>query len=264
MSILDKVKQQMQAPAQQPANLGGQTQTVRGLLQAKTGKQVAPTSGPQQSSIKERMAQKATQDASKQVQQTGQIQAAQIGEREADIEQRQDQQQVEFEENLANATAQFDRQSDSIMNQFFNGQKSLQNSKDIADLEQLGFIARLDNKQYIDALQLEGQKKRLSEGQNFKLEMAKTVFADSQDFLKDDLQYRAMMDMDDRAWNENLANMDINKALEFAEAENKQANAEMMAKGTGDAFSSFLSYWEKNPDLFNDEKGNANTNKPTG
>ena len=47
MALLDKLKQQMQAPAQQPANIGGQTDTVRGLLQAKTGKAAAPSAAPQ-------------------------------------------------------------------------------------------------------------------------------------------------------------------------------------------------------------------------
>jgi hypothetical protein len=139
MTLLNKVKDQLQSPVSQPTNIGGQTESVRGLLQAKSGKDTPTSSGPRQSSIQEKMAEQQTRQAGQQAQQTGQIQAAQLEEREADIQQREVIQEQQFQENLKNIQASFDQRSNSILRQFESGQKRLDNSRDLADLEQVGF-----------------------------------------------------------------------------------------------------------------------------
>ena len=233
MALLDKIKEQMQSPVQQPANLGGQTDTVRGLLQAKTGKAAVPSSAPRQSSIKEKMAEQQTQLAGQDLQQQGQIQAAQIGEREADIEQRTLQQEQQFQDNLKNLQSDFNRRSNSMLQQFESGQKRLDNQKDMQDLELLGFEARMQNNQYIDQLKQEGDKLRLDQGSAFKEQLARSVFSDNVQLLQDQLAFKTIVDADDRQFQKEMSDMDIDYAMEMADNAMKSTSARQVTQGVG-------------------------------
>jgi hypothetical protein len=258
MTLLNKLKEQLQAPTSQPTNLGGQTDTVRGLLQAKSGKEVQSSGAPRQSSIKEKMAEQQTRQAGQQLQQAGQIQAAQLEEREADIGQREVIQEQQFQENLKNIQANFDQRSNSILQQFESGQKRLDNSRDLEELEQVGFEARLQNKQYIDQLTSEGDKKRLDNSLVFKQEMARNVLKDNQDLLTNDLAFKAITEADDRQFQREIADMDINYAMDIANNAAKSASQRQTIEGVGGLVSAGIEYGAKTGAFSSGEKGKAN------
>jgi hypothetical protein len=183
------------------------------------------------------MAEQQTRLAGEQIEQTGRIQAEQIEQREADIEQRAIQQEQQFQENLKNLQADFGRRSNSILQQFESGQKRLNNQEDIADLEQLGFEARLQNKQYIDQLQREGDKLRLNQGLNFKEQMAKNIFKDNRELLENELAFKTIVDADDRQFQREIADMDIDYAMELADSAAKAASQRQIVTGIGGAVS---------------------------
>lgn len=266
MSLLDKIKQQMQAPVQQPANLGDQTGTVRKLLQAKTGKAMQPATGPRQSSIKEKLAEQQTQLASKDLQQKGQIQAAQIGEREADIEQRALQQEQNYQQNMRKIQDDFKRNSNSILNQFESGMKRLDNSRDIADLEQLAFASRLSNDKYIDKLQSEGQRMRLDDATEFKKQLTRSIIKDNQALMRNTVAFNTVMDANDREFQRAMAEMDIDYAIQIGDDEIRQAATQQKFEGLGTLVkgaSDYYAFDSKKNDSSSDLQASGEKINPT-
>lgn len=238
MSLLDKLKENMTQPAQAPQV--NQTSRVRDLLAAKSGK--AGPGGPKRVNTAEIAATQATQAASKALQQQGEIGAEQLAQTSADIEQNRQQQLTQQTQTLKEQQSQFDRQSDNILNQFERGQKSLQNSKDIADLEQLGFQARLESEQYVNQIQLEGDRLRLDDDLSFKTQLAKEQWSSDIALFQDKVKMREMIDADNRVFLEEVSKIDINSALELAESEAKQANTESMIQGVSGLASGAIQY----------------------
>ena len=241
MSLLDKLKENMTQPAQAPQV--NQTSRVRDLLAAKSGKAgAAGTGGPKRVNTAERAAVQQTQAASKALQQQGAIGAEQLAQTSADIEQNRQHQLTQQTQTLKEQQSQFDRQSDNILNQFERGQKSLQNSKDIQELEQLGFQARLESEQYVNQLQLEGDRLRLDDSLAFKTQLAKEQWSSNIALFQDKIKVKEMIDADNRTFLEEVSKIDINSALEIAEAGIKQANIEAQMGALGNIASSAVSY----------------------
>lgn len=224
MSLFDILKQK--APVAPPA--AQSTQQVQGLIQAKSGKAGAPTQGPATSNVAE---QQATQTA--QVQQGAQQQAAQAqgaqmanaavtqGENEALAE-------AKFSEEQEDVKSRLLQQTNSVLQEYEQGNRTLDFNRDKAKLEQVGFTLRLTNDKYLSNLQREGKKSRLDSDLGFKEELMRTIFADEEELIRDDLDFRALMRADDREFEKLMATMDINTALQIASAESKAANQQQM------------------------------------
>lgn len=120
-----------------------------------------------------------------------------------------------------------------MLQQFETGQKTLRTQQDISDLEQVGFGLRLQNDQYINQLQDIGQRQRLDDQLSFKKQLAQTVFQDQQDILQNEIAFNRMMDADDREFAEELAQMDINYAMQVADNAAKSAATRQIATGIG-------------------------------
>lgn len=241
MALLDTIKQQLQSPLQGQVGVapGGHTQTVRQLLQAKTGKAAAPSVGPRQSALQEKAAEAQTQAGQQQLGLRGRIQAEQIGQQQADIAQRTEQQAKQFQEQYQDIQDQFQRQSMQLIDQFERGQKTLKTTKDLADLEQVGFQTRLQNDQYI-SLQEVGKRNRLDNQLEFKKQLAQNVFKDQQELLVNEIAFQRILSADDREFTEELADMDLNYAMQIADNATKAASQRQVITGVGDLFSTGL------------------------
>ena len=234
MALLDNIKNQLQSPQGQPgAGEGGQTQSVRDLLRAKTGKVSTPESGPRQSALQEAVAEQQTKAGQQQLGLRGRLQAEQLGQQQADIAQRTQQEGAQFQEQMKAAQADFDRRSNSMLDQFEAGQKSLKSQQDVADLEQLGFDIRMQNDQYVNQLQDIGKRNRLDNQLEFKKQLAQNVFKDQQDLLTNQLAFDRIVSADDREFTQELANMDINYAMQVADSAAKAASQRQVMQGVG-------------------------------
>ena len=89
-SLMDTIKNEMQAPAEKPQL--GETTEIERLMRAKSGKAAQPSSGPRQSALGERIAARQTELGGQQIAQQGAITAQQQEEQGADIAQRTQQQ----------------------------------------------------------------------------------------------------------------------------------------------------------------------------
>jgi hypothetical protein len=173
-----------------------------------------------------------------------QLQLQQVAQAEQQGQQQVQQQaeQVVKEEQLVqrDMTEQSARFMDQLMNdqlgvlqQFSKGEKQLNLKKDKARLEQIGFTLRLNNDKYINKLQEEGFRARLDNEAVFEEELARSIFAEELDLFRDNLDFRAMMGASDRDFQEQVASMDLNSAIELANASAQSAASQQMWSGIG-------------------------------
>jgi hypothetical protein len=219
-NLLDTVQQKLagQAPKPQQQETGlGATSGIETLLRQGKGKAVGPQTGPRGSALGERIQARQAELEQQTVADQGKIAGQQQMAQEADIDQRAQQEQQQAQQQLQQMGQKTQMQIDNLLDSYAQGQRRLESDEDLANLELIGFNARLSNDQYINQLQNEGQTKRLDNMLNFKTELAKDVFAGQNNLLNDKLKMQAMMDMDDRQFAEQLGEMDINYAMDVIE-----------------------------------------------
>lgn len=245
-SLLDAINKNLKpsTPAQQAPQLG-ETEQVRRLVRAKSGKAVGPSSGPAQSSLGERVVAGQTRLGQQQLASQAKLIGEQQGQQAADIAQREQQQATQFEQQREQQKADYSRQADSILNQYTQGNKQLSTQKDLANIEQAGAALRLSNQQYIDRLQTEGQRARLDNDVNFKTQMAQNVFSDAEDLLSNQLAFKAIMDADDREFRNQIAQIDAATALDMARSEIEATKAGNIWTGVGNLAQTAISAYAK-------------------
>lgn len=240
MALLDSLRERLQAqPTPTPAGSG--VETVRKLIQAGTGKQAAPTTAPRQSNLQELREEAATRAGQRQLNLAGQIQSEQLAQREADITQRAQQADVQFQESFKDIQNNLVQKTNQLLNQFESGQKTLDIQKNISEIEQLGFNLRLQNAQYLNQLQTAGQVARLDNELEFKKQLAQNVFRDNQQLLINDLAFQRIIEADDREFAAELAAMNTDYALEVAANALKSQNIQTTAAGAGSIVSGAIS-----------------------
>lgn len=222
------------APQASEQNLTGQAQT---LLQAKSGKAVAPGSTPRISNVGEQMANMQTGLGQQQLAQQVALGTQQLATQANQQQQQIDLQKKEQQFQSSKVEEDFTRNEDAMMNQYLQGQKQLNLKKDKAKFEQLGFKLRLQDQTYMDNLNREAKKSQLDNGLKFKEEMARTVFSEELDMFQDNLQFRGTMFSDKMSFNEQMSNMDLDYAVQMAQFENKQAAANSLFTGIGGAIT---------------------------
>lgn len=236
MNLFDTIKKNTNQAAAAPTaapqaseqNLTGQTQK---LLQAKSGKAVAPGSTPRISNVGEQVANLQTAVAQGQLAQQAAIAnqqlTQQVQEQQAKITQAQNEQSFAEQK----VEEDFTRNEEAIMDQYLQGQKQLDLKKDGSKFEQIGFKLRLQNDQYVDNLKRAAAKSQLDNDVRFKEELAKSMFADEMDLFNDNLDFRAAMFADKQEFAESMANMDMDYAIGLADYASKEAAAQQKFSG---------------------------------
>lgn len=259
-TLLDTIRGNLEGPKSTAPALG-QTEQVRGLIQAKSGKAAPQTSAPRQSSMKERMAAQQAGDAGKQIQQQGKIQSAQMGEQQADIQQRASQQEQQTTQSKAEMQQRFDNQISNVLQDFARGNRTLENRKDIAAMEQVGFLARFENQRYVDNLQKAGRQKRMKDSYSFKEEYARQALANHTSIVESDLNFRTLLEADNRTFMNELAQMDATYALQMADIAAKEAATQQMASGVSSLITGGAKMYGSG--MFSSDPGSTGIPTPT-
>jgi hypothetical protein len=244
-TLLDTIKNKMKSPQEQVQPELGKTQQAQRLLRAKSGKAAAPQAGPRASALKERMAAQATEAGAEELRQTGEVQAEQLEQREQDIAQREVQQQAKSEQAFKQSKQQFEQKSHNLLNELERAGKDINAREYKSNLEQLGFNMRLQNDQYLNRIKQEGQKARLDNGLEFKAQLAQEVFDNNKDILEDKISFKQLIEADDRTFTRELADMDINYAVELADKEIEGIQTRQVATGLGGAVKGGIEAAEK-------------------
>lgn len=225
-TLFDTIRGQLQSPGSnsQPAPIADQTKQTQNLLRAKLGKASSTGGGaPRLSNIGERVANQQTQLGMQQLGQQGQQQAQQQQQQQLGQQAQEQQQLAQIADKQKTMNQQFSQETENTLQEFSRGKLKLSDQKDASKMEQLGFNLRLQDQNYIDALQNDGAMKRLNNANDFKIEQAQSMFDNNETLVKMGLDSRAAANADDRVFDQALAQMDINKAITMFNDEQKAA-----------------------------------------
>lgn len=241
-NLFETLNKNMQKPEQQ-IGMTDQTQQVQGLLRTKLGKATSSNNAvPGISNIQEQQAVKQAQNQQSQIAQQGQIQAEQANQQ--DIAQKaQEQESIrQINEKSKDIANTFQLQTNDLLNEFERGQAKLGDTKDAAKTEQLAFQLRLQDQNYIDQLQREGDLNRFNSAEDFKLAAAEQQVADNKALLSMGLDAEAFANMKDSEFAKALSTMDVNKAIEMFKQEQEQQKKMSRYKLLGSLVSTGANY----------------------
>jgi hypothetical protein len=113
--------------------------------------------------------------------------------------------------------------------------KDINNEKQIGEIEQLTFLNNLSNRKWADTVKAEGAKRRLDVDSQMKDALMYANFDDMMYSLNQDLKFKSALMADDRAFNEYLATIEpeaaINAAIQMQKAEASAAAVKGAVKG---------------------------------
>jgi hypothetical protein len=211
-NLFDTINQTLQAkPVTAPAQ--DQTQQVQGLLRAKLGKATTGAgAAPVASNVQEQVANRQTQLQGQQLQNQGIVEAQQLGQQVAGQQVQLQEQQRELNQRMQDTQQRYTIETDNLLKQFERGEAQLNDSRDQAKAEQMGFGLRLQDKQYLRNLEQSGAKARIKDALSYGEEMARTTIGQNQALLKLGLDSKAISEASDREFAELLGRMGIDEA----------------------------------------------------
>ena len=225
----------MAQPAQAPGSVLGQTEAVRAISQAASGKQVPGLggAGPARSVQGEMQVVDQVRRGQEELAKQNQIQQLAFAQEAKNIQDEEEFKNKLLSEEELNARDKYLATQERILSEYTTGQRQLDLNKDKAKLEQLGFSMRLSNDKYLNELQRQATMANLSDALAFEEEMYRTVFADEEELLRDDLDFRALIAADRRTFEDEVSQISLDMALDIARAENKQLAQRQMWEGIG-------------------------------
>jgi hypothetical protein len=244
-TLFDTISKTLQA-APAPQQQQDQTAQVQGLLRAKLGKATTGTgAAPAASNVQEQVANRQTQLQGQQLQQQGVVEAQQLQQQAAGQQGQLAEQQRQLAEQSKSQTQRFNLDSENLLSEFERGLVRLDDNREATKAEQLGFQLRLQDKQYLQALEMSGAKERIRNAQNFAVEIANTEIGMNKALLKLGLDSKAIAEASERQFNEGLGRMGIDEARSlFREEQNHQrrmapytAGSAILSAGIGYAAS---------------------------
>lgn len=241
-NLMDTIQQKLANPQPVQGSLPqmGQGQDIATLIKARSGKAQQAGAAPAMSNVAEQVAANQVKTAQTQLGAEGKIQAAQQQEQSADIQQNAQQSNKQFQEQRADQKQNLRIKTDQILDEYATGQKKIRNMKDIENLEQVGFSIRLNNDQYINQLQNEGNRARLDDMAEFRYQAAQDAWGLKDNQMMDQRAFSDMMSMSDREFQEKLAEYDAQDIVSDLEYQSKTAEARGKAEATGGIMSGIL------------------------
>lgn len=250
-NLLDAINNNTSAVAGQKMGQTDQTQTLAGLLRAKSGKAVAaPEVG--MSNLGEQSATAgANATMANQVAPAAAIQESGTQEQGAAIGQGVQEQQAQLGQAKQFNTLQNKLQTTALLNQFKQNEGGLKMQENEASVQQFAQGLRLQNAQYIDKLQMAGDKARLDDANSFKEEMAKTTFGDNTDVLTKQLGDKSILDANNNEFKTAMGNMSVDQANTILDNELASAKKQGLYTGLGNLATAGVGAYgayEKNQD----------------
>lgn len=234
-NLLDTIRQSSQV--QQPG-VTDEGRRLQQLLRAKSGREVSGEAvGP--SSLQE---QQAVTESQQQIQQKvlpqAQIQQAGLEQQQAGQQQQETQQVQQIEQQKRFDTLENKMKTDQLLNDLERDKSRLDLARDKSRLEQVGFQLRLQDKQYIDTLQREGEKRRLGDDAEFRKAMTETALGNNKQLLEKNLTGKSVIDASDQEFRKSLASMGASDAYNMFREDQKAAKQKAMWEGVGSLTSS--------------------------
>lgn len=241
-TLFEALQESQKAP---PMNQLGGGQALQAGLQAKTGKALGSSSGPQASTLGE---QAAAQDTAIQGQQLQKEQQLNLGGQQQQAQAQEENlglQKQGIKEERADFQSKAARNATQLLNSFQREGKQLDYEKDKSKIEQLMSDARLSNEKYINDLQLNGDKARLGDELSFKQVLAKDVFGEQSQMLQQKFDWGKLLSKDESEFAMEMGKMSIADAIDALNASMKADAAKQMFTGIDGIVSTGASGYEK-------------------
>lgn len=231
-SILENVKRGLETAPASP-QLGAQEQ-VQQLTRATTGKAVGSGTTPALSQQGQAQAAQQTQAQQRQMQLQQQEVSGQLGAAERQIEKEKVLQKQKISQSEIALKERGYQKLSEILDNFAQNKDKLSLDKKKAQVEQAGFLLRLNNEKYITKLQIEGKKARLQNELQFKESLTLAIFAEERELLQSNLGFQSLINAEQREFRSKLEYMSLEQSMELADikAAGKNAAAKYQAIGS--------------------------------
>lgn len=220
------------------------TPTVNPLLQSQTeniAKQVQAASGKVVSSpiptgvnLGERLAQKQAMEEQTQVSQ-------EAAAKEVELDQQRKAQELEaaaegmrLNEQALTMKQNFQQKAESLVSEYLQNMKKIETQRDQAKMEVASFLLRLSNDKYLNNLKVHGAKARLENNLKFNEELQRSIWSDEIELLNGDLNFKSLLRADERQFERDVANIDLNTAIALATTASDVENYKRISSGMVD------------------------------
>lgn len=221
----------------QTAKASEGTQGASKLLRSKLTGKGTGVSAPTTTSDATVAATQQTQAGLTQVQQQGSVAASQVAGQDAQQQLRDQQAMTQADIDRQAIEQSFDIEQENLIRELSRSDRTLDNQRTIANLEQLGFMAALSDKQYIEKLQNTGRMNRFDDDLTFREGLQSQVFSDSQDLFRGDLDFKSLLKADSREFADMMAGINIDHALDIADHTASTASTRQVIQGVGGVVS---------------------------
>ena len=257
MALLDTIKQNLAklGDTRQAGAVGlGTTEAAQRMLRAGQGKAEDLSAAPAASTIAEQVAVQQTQEGLAQVGEQAQMAGAELAQREATQKSKEQLATEELNQKRTNYLGQHYRETSSLLSQLERERSKLTLEEQTAKLEQIGFNLALADEKYIYQLQDQGRRQRLDSDVGFRVALQEAINADMVDLFKDNIEWQKAFDMSEREYQDWLAKLDINAALELQAAQARADRIQSAAQFGTTAVSAGAKYYEKMEEDEKDKK----------
>ena len=162
--------------------------------------------------------------------------------RSADENMRLDALQSTATMNLRDLTTQRKISLDNIFAEQKRSTQELEFRQDGAELEELAFNLALSDRAYMDELDRIGKERMLYSDLNFQEETARITLGEGLDNLRDDMDWGRSFNADRRQWEQEIATISLESAMEIARAEISGNNQRAAWEGIGQMASTGAKY----------------------
>jgi len=227
-TLLDTLKKNL-GQVNQPEAVADETGTVQQLLSARKGI-VGPATalGPKGLAVGEAAARAQTQQQMADVGQQAALQSTALGQEAAGQAEEQRQREAGIAAQRQQNALQSRVQTENILRTLEQSRGALAEDKRRAGLEQVAANLRLQNASYIDNLQREGARARLTDANAFDLQLKQQIANDNAALLKLQLGNKSALDASDREFQKMVAQIDIDTAIRM-----QRENADFAAQQGG-------------------------------
>ena len=147
-----------------------------------------------------------------------------------------------YAESLSELASQRDTVTQDLFANFRQSTEELSDAKAAARLEQTAHAMAMSDRSYLDEITRIGAERNLMDEISFRREVNDLTFGNTLDILDQRMDAQRILNMDAREFKQEMAQMDINTAIELASQAAKAQAAASILQGTTAAGKSYLDY----------------------
>jgi hypothetical protein len=135
----------------------------------------------------------------------------------------------------------YEMKATSILDNLEAQRGKMSQAEQMDQMEAASSYLRLQDEKYRYDIADVGRRKRLDNAGNFDMELQAAIFDDESELLKGNMDFQAMLGMDDREFRKAVANIDLQMALDVSTTQAKSASEVATISAGGSAVTTAVS-----------------------